>query len=205
MGDPRRRQGEEAAVTTATPSTPTCRPARSSCSRAEIEVLSQAKELPVPVFGEPDYPEDLRLTYRFLDLRRQSLHAHHHEAARHHQLDPPADARRGLQRIPDADPDRVEPGRRARLPGAVAHPSGQVLRAAAGAAAVQAVADGVGLRPLFPDRAVLSRRGPARGSPARRVLPARSRDELRRAGGRVLDDGADPHRAVRGVRPRARP
>ena len=41
---------------------------------AELEVLSQAKELPVPVFGEPDYPEDLRLTYRFLDLRRETLH-----------------------------------------------------------------------------------------------------------------------------------
>lgn len=41
----------------------------------EIEVLSEAKDLPVPVFGEPDYPEDLRLTYRFLDLRRESLHA----------------------------------------------------------------------------------------------------------------------------------
>jgi aspartyl-tRNA synthetase len=41
----------------------------------EIEVLSQAKELPVPVFGEPDYPEDLRLQYRFLDLRRETLHA----------------------------------------------------------------------------------------------------------------------------------
>ena len=41
----------------------------------DIEVLSEAKELPVPVFGEPDYPEDLRLTYRFLDLRRESLHA----------------------------------------------------------------------------------------------------------------------------------
>ena len=40
----------------------------------EIEVLSQAKELPVPVFGEPEYPEDMRLTYRFLDLRRQTLH-----------------------------------------------------------------------------------------------------------------------------------
>ena len=39
-----------------------------------LEVLSQAKELPVPVFGEPDYPEDLRLTYRFLDLRRETLH-----------------------------------------------------------------------------------------------------------------------------------
>jgi aspartyl-tRNA synthetase len=42
---------------------------------AEIGVLSAAKELPVPVFGEPDYPEDLRLTYRFLDLRRETLHA----------------------------------------------------------------------------------------------------------------------------------
>ena len=40
----------------------------------EIEVLSAAKELPLPVFGEPDYPEDLRLTYRFLDLRREKLH-----------------------------------------------------------------------------------------------------------------------------------
>ncbi len=39
-----------------------------------IEVLSEAKELPIPVFGEPDYPEDLRLTYRFLDLRRETLH-----------------------------------------------------------------------------------------------------------------------------------
>ncbi len=40
-----------------------------------IEVQSEAKELPVPVFGEPDYPEDLRLQYRFLDLRRETLHA----------------------------------------------------------------------------------------------------------------------------------
>ncbi len=42
---------------------------------SQIEVLSAAQELPVPVFGEPDYPEDLRLTYRFLDLRRETLHA----------------------------------------------------------------------------------------------------------------------------------
>jgi aspartyl-tRNA synthetase len=39
-----------------------------------LTVLSEAAELPVPVFGEPDYPEDLRLKYRFLDLRRDSLH-----------------------------------------------------------------------------------------------------------------------------------
>ncbi len=42
---------------------------------SKLEVLSKAEELPLPVFGEPDYPEDIRLTYRFLDLRRQSLHA----------------------------------------------------------------------------------------------------------------------------------
>ena len=40
-----------------------------------LEVLSEAKELPLPVFGEPDYPEDTRLRYRFLDLRRETLHA----------------------------------------------------------------------------------------------------------------------------------
>ncbi len=41
----------------------------------EIEVLSKAAELPMPVFGEQDYPEDVRLKYRFLDLRRETLHA----------------------------------------------------------------------------------------------------------------------------------
>jgi aspartyl-tRNA synthetase len=40
----------------------------------EAEVLSASKELPLPVFGEPDYPEETRLRYRFLDLRRETLH-----------------------------------------------------------------------------------------------------------------------------------
>jgi aspartyl-tRNA synthetase len=40
----------------------------------EIEVLGPAAELPMPVFGEHDYPEDIRLKYRFLDLRRERLH-----------------------------------------------------------------------------------------------------------------------------------
>ena len=39
-----------------------------------IEILSNAKELPIPVFGEQDYPEDIRLKYRFLDLRREEMH-----------------------------------------------------------------------------------------------------------------------------------
>jgi aspartyl-tRNA synthetase len=38
------------------------------------EVLSEAAELPLPVFGEPDYPEEIRLKHRYLDLRRDSLH-----------------------------------------------------------------------------------------------------------------------------------
>ena len=41
----------------------------------DLEVLSAAAELPLPVFGEPDYPEETRLKYRFLDLRRDTLHA----------------------------------------------------------------------------------------------------------------------------------
>ena len=39
-----------------------------------IEVLGEAKELPLPVFGDQDYPEETRLKYRFLDLRRERLH-----------------------------------------------------------------------------------------------------------------------------------
>ena len=41
---------------------------------SSFEVLSEAKDLPMPVFGEQDYPEDIRLKYRFLDLRRQEMH-----------------------------------------------------------------------------------------------------------------------------------
>ena len=39
-----------------------------------IKILSESKELPLPVFGEQDYPEDIRLKYRFLDLRREEMH-----------------------------------------------------------------------------------------------------------------------------------
>ena len=39
----------------------------------DLEVLGQAEELPLMVFGEQDYPEETRLRYRYLDLRRQKL------------------------------------------------------------------------------------------------------------------------------------
>src|SRR6201996_6073819 len=41
---------------------------------AQVTVQSEAAELPLPVFGEPDYPEDIRLKHRYLDLRRETLH-----------------------------------------------------------------------------------------------------------------------------------
>lgn len=40
----------------------------------DVTIQSQAQELPLPVFGDMDYPEETRLTYRFLDLRRERLH-----------------------------------------------------------------------------------------------------------------------------------
>ena len=41
---------------------------------SSFEILSEAKDLPMPVFGEQDYPEETRLKYRFLDLRREEMH-----------------------------------------------------------------------------------------------------------------------------------
>ncbi len=39
-----------------------------------LEVIGSSDDIPLPVFGEPDYPEEVRLKYRFLDLRRETLH-----------------------------------------------------------------------------------------------------------------------------------
>ncbi|HEY1448474.1 MAG TPA: aspartate--tRNA ligase [Caulobacteraceae bacterium] len=40
----------------------------------DVAILSEAAELPLPVFGEPEYPEEIRLKHRYLDLRRDTLH-----------------------------------------------------------------------------------------------------------------------------------
>ena len=41
---------------------------------SSFEILSESKDLPMPVFGEQDYPEETRLKYRFIDLRRKEMH-----------------------------------------------------------------------------------------------------------------------------------
>ncbi len=184
------------------PRTRTCRPARSRSISARSRCSGPAGELPMPVFGDQEYPEEIRLKYRFLDLRREQLH--HNIMMRGQVID---SIRRRMKesgffefQTPILTASSPEGARD--YPGAVAAASRKVLRAAAGAAAVQAAHHGRGLRPLFPDRAVLPRRGRARRPFAGRVLSARSRDELRHAAGRVRRGRAGDARRVRGVRER---
>ena len=74
---------------------------------ASVEVLSEAAELPLPVFGEPDYPEEIRLKHRYLDLRRETLHRNIVLRSQViHSIRQPDD-RPGLPGVPDADPDRL--------------------------------------------------------------------------------------------------
>ena len=87
-------------------------------------VQSAAIELPLPVAGDAEYPEDIRLKYRFLDLRRERLHAN--MMLRSGVI---ASLRRrmiagGFTEFQTPIPDRVIARGRARLSGAVARPSG---------------------------------------------------------------------------------
>ena len=167
-----------------------------------MAVQSVAEPLPFPVNSDAEYPEDMRLR---LPLSRPAARTHprqHHAALAGHRLDPPAHDRAGIQRVPDADPDCQFARGGARLSRAEPAASRQVLRTAAGAAAVQAIADGRRVRSLFPDRAVLSRRGEPRRPLAGRVLSARFRDVVRHPGGRLRGDRAGTARRVRGVRSR---
>ena len=85
-----------------------------------MEVLGPAAELPLPVFGEQEYPEETRLTYRFLDLRRDKLHRNiMKRSAVIDSIRAPHEGRR-LLRVPDADPDGLLARGRARFPRALA-------------------------------------------------------------------------------------
>ncbi len=130
--------------------------------------------------------------------------------ARGDRAAPPGDAgdagvpgRRGVPGDRDADPDPLDAGGRARLPGPEPPAAGQLLRAAAVAAAVQADADDRRLRALLPDRPLLPRRGPARRPPAR-LHPARHRDGVRGRRGRDRPERAHARRGAGRRRRRGR-
>ena len=122
---------------------------------ADLAVQSAAEVLPMQVAGEERFPEDIRLKYRFIDLRRDKLHRN--MMLRSQVI---TSVRRRMieagfleYQTPILTASSPEGARDFLVPARL-HP-GKVLRAAAGAAAVQAVADGRGIRSLFPDRALL--------------------------------------------------
>ena len=180
-------------------STRTSRRARSSSPWPTCELLAESETPPFPVDEDTPVDETLRLRYRYLDLRRERMRdaivLRHDVVATMRRV---LDERDFLEvetpiltrSTPEGARDFLVPSRAA---------AGQVLRAAAVAAALQAAADGRRLRALLPDRALLPRRGPARRPPAR-VHPARPRDGLRRGGGRPRRHGGGHGRGLRGGR-----
>ena len=150
---------------------------------AEFELLADAETPPFPIDEDGEVGDELRLRYRYLDLRRERMRAQHRAAARRDHRHPRAPERRGLPRDRDADPHPLDARGRARLPGAQPAPARLLVRAAAVAAALQAAADGRRLRALLPDPPLLPRRGLPRRPPAR-VHPARHGAVVRRGGGR---------------------
>ena len=126
---------------------------------SEIEMLGPAGQLPMPVAGDQEYPEDIRLKYRFLDLRRDRLHQNIMKRGADHRFirkrmkdqgffefqtpiltaSSPEGARDFLV------PSRMHPGKFYALPQAPQQ--------------FKQLTDDRGLRSLFPDRAMFPRRG----------------------------------------------
>ena len=141
----------------------------------QIRILSEAKTPAFPIEDEVDTNEEIAPQVPLPRPAPAAAAAQREAPAPGDPRGAPLPRRAGLLRDRDADARQVDAGGRARLPGAVARPPRQLLRAAAVAAAVQAAADDLGARPLLPDRALLPRRGPARRPPAR-VHAGRHRD-----------------------------
>ena len=108
----------------------------------------------------------------------------HHPAPRARQDDPRSPGGPGLPRDRDADHDPLHPRGGARLPGAQPARARLLVRPPAVSAAVQAAPDDERHGALFPDRALLPRRG-LPGRPPARVHPARPRDVVRGGRGRL--------------------
>jgi aspartyl-tRNA synthetase len=132
----------------------------------EIKVLNAAKTPPFSINKEEEVEENLRLHYRYLDLRRERMRRN--MVLRHKMVKFIRDYLDGLDFVEIETPIlfQDDAGRSARLPGAFPSPSGRVLCATTVAPATKTDADGRWLRPLFPDCALLSRRRFPRRPPA---------------------------------------
>ncbi len=166
----------------------------------EIEVLGEAGELPMPVFGDQEYPEEIRLKYRFLDLRRERLHQNimtrgaivdsmrkRMKDAGFFEFQTPiltASSPEGARDF--LVPSRIHPGKFYALPQAPQQYK-QLLMMSGFDRYFQ-------IAPCFRDE------DPARRSSAGRVLSTRSGNELRHARRCFRCDGAGYHRRVRGFR-----
>ena len=170
----------------------------------EVTVQSTAAELPMPVFGEQDYPEEIRLKYRYLDLRREQVHANIMlrsaviASIRRRMIEQgftefqtpiltassPEGARDYLV------PSRVHPGKFYALPQAP-----QMFKQLIMVAGFDRYFQ---IAPCFRDEDARADRSPGR------ILPARFRDELRHPGRCVRGDRAGAVGRVRGIRRTAR-
>ena len=175
-GDRDRHRGRRAARTRSIPSSP---PGRSSWPWTSSAWSPPRRPCRIQVASDAEFPEDTRLRYRFLDLRREQLHRNILLRAQRHREHPPADDRRPASRS-SRRPSSPRARRRARATTSCPSrdPSREVLRAAPGAPAVQAALDGGGLRPLLPDRTLLPRRG-RRAPTARRASSTSSTSRCR--------------------------
>ncbi len=120
----------------------------------KVEVLAASESLPFEITDESDAGEDIRLKYRYLDLRRPKMQRN--LLARHLIV---RTMRRvaggqGVRRDRDAPAHEVHARRREELPGAQPHQPRPVLRPGRVAATLQATPDDGRLRPLLPDRPV---------------------------------------------------
>ncbi len=160
----------------------------------ELVILSEAAPLPIPVDDNIEAGDDIRLRYRYLDLRRSGPHRNLKLRSNANKIARARPRRARLQRDRDADAHPVDAGGRARFPRAGAFATRHVVRASPEPAALQAAADGGRHGALLPDRALLPRRR-LPGRPPARVHAARHRD--------VLHHARRHHRARRGDRRRA--
>ena len=184
---PRPRNGSSrsrARSSNASRRTPRCPTGDIEVSARRITVLHEAEVPPFTIEEVSDGGDDLRMKYRYLDLRRPPLQRN---LILRHKM-----AQRSGRFLSDEGFLEIEtpylvnstPRGRARLRGPEPHVPEPVLRPAAVAPDPEAAADGRRIRQVFPDRALLPRRGPARRPPAG-IHPDRLRDVVRRAGGRT--------------------